>query len=378
MERGFVGTLKTWKPFLLVIFLQFGSAGLSIIAKSALNNGMSPHVLVSYRYIVATLVISPFAFFLDRKVRPKMTLPVLFKILMLGLLEPTIDQNLYYTGMRYTSATFTAAMSNVLPAFAFLMAWLFRLENVNIRKTQGQAKIFGTIVTVGGAMLMTLVRGPLVPLPWNTNPDIIDREAPNPEIENQPLKGAILIVVGSICWAGFINLQAITLKSYPFELSLTAYICLMGAIEGTLAAFLIERGNPAAWSVQFDSKLLAAVYSGVICSGIAYYVQGLIMKTRGPVFVTAFSPLKMVIVAILGSFVLAEVFFLGTVLGAIVIVLGLYSVLWGKSKDEPAPFSDMDNELPLGRIQQVESVSSEARPQVKEISDIYLICELDI
>ncbi|KAK8691668.1 hypothetical protein V6N13_075168 [Hibiscus sabdariffa] len=38
---------------------------------------------------------------------------------------------------------------------------------------------------------------------------------------------------------------------------------------------------------------------GVVCSGIGYYVQGVIMKTRGPVFVTAFNPLSMVIVAIL-------------------------------------------------------------------------------
>ena len=35
------------------------------------------------------------------------------------------------------------------------------------------------------------------------------------------------------------------------------------------------------------------------------------MKKRGPVFATAFSPLMMVIVAIMGSFVLAEKIFLG-------------------------------------------------------------------
>lgn len=50
---------------------------------------------------------------------------------------------------------------------------------------------------------------------------------------------------------------------------------------------------------------------GVFCSGIAYYVQGVVMKERGPVFVTAFSPLSMVIVAILSSFILAEQMFLG-------------------------------------------------------------------
>ncbi|CAN8284804.1 unnamed protein product [Cochlearia groenlandica] len=351
--------LNTWKPFITVISLQFGYAGLSIIAKFALNRGMSPHVLAAYRHIVATIFIAPFAFYLDRKVRPKMTLPIFFKILLLGLLEPTIDQNLYYTGMKYTSATFTAAMTNVLPAFAFIMAWIFRLETVNIRKIRSQAKILGTIVTVCGAMLMTLVKGPLIPLPW-ANPNQNHQDSSNLGIKQDLTKGALLIAIGCTCWAGFINLQAITLKSYPVELSLTAYICLMGSIESTIVALFIERENPSAWSIQLDSKLLAAVYGGVICSGIGYYVQGVIMKTRGPVFVTAFNPLSMVIVAVLGSIILAEVMFLGRILGAIVIVLGLYSVLWGKSKDEQSSFSDMDNnELPLStNVPQLVTISS--------------------
>lgn len=50
---------------------------------------------------------------------------------------------------------------------------------------------------------------------------------------------------------------------------------------------------------------------GVVCSGIGYYVQGVVMKSKGPVFVTAFNPLSMVIVAILSSFLLSEIMYLG-------------------------------------------------------------------
>ena len=48
-----------------------------------------------------------------------------------------------------------------------------------------------------------------------------------------------------------------------------------------------------------------------MCSGIAYYVQGIVMKERGPVFVTAFNPLCMIITAVLGSIILAEEITLG-------------------------------------------------------------------
>ena len=54
------------KPYLMVIFVQFGYAGMTILVKSALDKGMSPHVFVVYRYAVATLVIAPFAIIFDR------------------------------------------------------------------------------------------------------------------------------------------------------------------------------------------------------------------------------------------------------------------------------------------------------------------------
>lgn len=54
------------KPYLAVIFLQFGLAGMDIISKVALNEGMSNYVFVVYRHAVATLVIAPFAIILDK------------------------------------------------------------------------------------------------------------------------------------------------------------------------------------------------------------------------------------------------------------------------------------------------------------------------
>lgn len=45
--------------------------------------------------------------------------------------------------------------------------------------------------------------------------------------------------------------------------------------------------------------------------GIGYYIQAAVTKVKGPVFVTAFSPLSAIMVAIIASFVLAEQLFLG-------------------------------------------------------------------
>ena len=40
------------------------------------------------------------------------------------LLRIVICQNLLYTGMKYTTAAFSRAIDNVIPAFAFSMAWI--------------------------------------------------------------------------------------------------------------------------------------------------------------------------------------------------------------------------------------------------------------
>ena len=50
---------------------------------------------------------------------------------------------------------------------------------------------------------------------------------------------------------------------------------------------------------------------GIVTSGYPIYIQGLVMKDKGPVFVTAFSPLSTVLVAIIGSFILYEAMCLG-------------------------------------------------------------------
>lgn len=91
----------------------------------------------------------------------------------------------------------------------------------------------------------------------------------------------------------------------------------------------------------------AAPFQGIVTSSIAYYVQGLVIEKTGPVFASAFSPLMMIIVAVMGSFILSEKIYLGGVLGAVLIVVGLYSVLWGKHKETQEKEADGKMALPM-------------------------------
>ncbi|KAL3634769.1 hypothetical protein CASFOL_021823 [Castilleja foliolosa] len=321
-------TLNKIKPYLAMLSLQFGYAGMYIITLISFKRGFSHWIFVVYRHAFATLLFAPFAYFLEKKVRPKMTKSIFFKIAVLAFLEPVLDQNLYGVGIQYTSATFAAASVNILPAITFIMAVICRMEKVNLKKIPSLAKVIGTLITVTGAMLMTLYKGPVLGIfPGGAN-----HAAAASTADQHWVSGTIMMLSCIVGWAAFFILQNKTLNEYPAPLSLTSLICVMGTFEGGVVAVIMER-RKSAWIIGFDSRLLACVYSGIVCSGIAYYLQSIVNKIKGPVFVTAFSPLSMIITAILGALILDEQIHLGSLIGAAIIVFGLYSVVWGKSKE---------------------------------------------
>ncbi|KAL2337273.1 hypothetical protein Fmac_011719 [Flemingia macrophylla] len=339
--------LENSKPYFAMIALQFGYAGMNIISKVSLNRGMSHYVLVVYRHAFATAVVAPFAFIFERKAQPRITFSIFMQIFILALLGPVIDQNFYYAGLKLTSPTFSCALSNVLPAMTFVMAVLCRMEKINMKKVRCQAKVVGTLLTVAGAMLMTLYKGPIVEMFWN-------KQAHHRQINNGTSAtssdknwfiGSIFLIIASLAWACLFVLQAKAIETYKnHQLSLTSLICFVGTVQAIAVTFVMEH-KASVWTIGWDMNLLAAAYAGIVTSSITYYVQGLVIKKKGPVFATAFSPLMMIIVAIMGSFILAEQIFLGGVLGAILIVIGLYSVLWGKQKEQVE--NKVTDEIPL-------------------------------
>ncbi|THU59823.1 hypothetical protein C4D60_Mb07t06100 [Musa balbisiana] len=144
-------------PYLTMITLQFSDAGKNILSKASLGSGMSQYVLVVYSHAFATLSIAPLAFIVER---------------------PVMDQIFYYAGLKHTSATFSSTMSSITPAMTFVVAVLTRMEKVEPKKVIYQAKVVGTLVTVAGAMLMALYKGPPVELVWSKHAHSLGSNSP--------------------------------------------------------------------------------------------------------------------------------------------------------------------------------------------------------
>ncbi|KAJ0024515.1 hypothetical protein Pint_09045 [Pistacia integerrima] len=109
-----------------MLALQFGYAGFHVVSRAALNMGISKLVFPVYRNVIALLLLLPFAYFLEKKERPAITLNFLLQFFLLALVGITANQGFYLLGLDNTSPTFASAIQNSVPAITFLMAAILR------------------------------------------------------------------------------------------------------------------------------------------------------------------------------------------------------------------------------------------------------------
>lgn len=320
--------IEKLKPHLSQIMNQVTFAGMYIIVRIALIDGMNPFVYVTYRLALASLTIAPFAYILERKERVPLTWPVIFQIFLLGS-GLAITQNCIFPGIYYTSSTFGSAAFNLVPVFTFAMATCLRLEKVNIKSLGGQAKVSGTIICVCGAMVMTLYKGPALKV---LSADVKSHQITSNSKPNF-LLGAILVFGSVMVWSACLAFQAPILRRYPAQLSLTAFTHLIGAVESALIAVICEYKKSNLWAIRWNIELLSVVYSGVICSALGMFLIAWAISKRGPVFVALFNPLGTIVTAIFELIIVHVYLHVGSLVGAFLIVVGLYSALWGKAHD---------------------------------------------
>ncbi|ONK66373.1 uncharacterized protein A4U43_C06F7090 [Asparagus officinalis] len=238
-----------------------------------------------------------------------------------------LAQNLYVVNVKLTSATFATAMTNLIPAITFVMAVIFRLERLGIKSVSGQAKVLGTIVGIGGAMTLTFYKGADINL-FSSKFDLFKSSLDIGGIHQQSADhviSSLLAVATCFSYAIWLIIQAKMSQAYPCHYSNTALMCLMAAVQANVYALCMDR-HWDHWRLGFDVRLLTVVYVGVVASALILTVLSWCIKQKGPLYASVFNPLMLVIVAFLGSLLLDEKLHVGSIIGAVLIVIGLYMV----------------------------------------------------
>lgn len=200
-----------------------------------------------------------------------------------------------------------------------------RLEKVDIRSPRSVAKIVGTAICLAGAASMAFFKGPA----------LLGAALPSATSDNSDwVKGGIYLVGNAICVSIWYILQVPVCKSYLDPLSLATWMCLLATLQCAAMALFLEPNNYLEiWKLNSLWEFPCILYGGVFASGANFFLQSWCIAVKGPLYSAIFTPLSAVITATLSTLFLNEQLHVGSVLGAVTIIAGLYVVLWGKAGD---------------------------------------------
>ncbi|KAK2391094.1 WAT1-related protein [Trifolium repens] len=334
------------KPYVVVFVIQTIYAAYFLLSKAAFDHGMNNFIFVFYRQAVATIFLIPFAFIFEWKFAPPLSFRIFCKFFLLSFCGITLSLNIYGVGLIYTSPTLAAATANCLPVITFFLALILGVESLKIKTGAGIAKLIGTVACLAGASTLAFYKGPHLKLLSHHHHILgYHKQHDQSHIPSGTwIKGCFLMLLSTTLWGLWMVLQAFVLKDYPSKLIFTTIQCFLSSIQSLVIAFAIER-DIEQWKLGWNISLLAVAYCGIIVTGVSYYLMTWVIDKKGPVFLAMSTPLALIITILSSIILLGDIISLGSVLGGLLLVVGLYSVLWGKNREQ-SPKASQDLEQP--------------------------------
>ncbi|XP_037491574.1 WAT1-related protein At5g40240 isoform X2 [Jatropha curcas] len=316
-------------PVVAMVATLVAGVGLNTLFKAASLKGLSYYVFILYSNIFNTLVLLPVPIFLWRTTVALFKFPLLSRLCALGIIG-LFSQLIGYKGIKYSSPTMASAMSNLTPAWTFLFAVLFRMEKVDLRSKSTQSKITGTLVSILGALMMVFYKGPTILSTSSTTPS--SNESLGSSLSNWVI-GGFLLALQHILYAFLFIIQTQMMQICPSELLIAFFSCLFTTVVSAPVCFIAEPYLKA-WRIRPDITFIVLTYSGILGGASLGIIHLWCLRMKGPVYVASFTPLTIAIAAAMSFSFLGDALHLGSVIGAVVISIGVYAVIWGKAKEE--------------------------------------------
>jgi drug/metabolite transporter (DMT)-like permease len=229
---------------------------------------------------------------------------------LLGFLGITFHQWLQSTGLVTAQATTTAWIVASTPVFMAILGWLALKERLF------WLQIGGILLSVFGVLLV-VTRGDLAQLTSGKFATF----------------GDVLVMISALNWAVFSVLSRRGLKKYPATLMMF-YVMGFGWLFSTLL-FFVEGGTGQIGRVAWDGWAGIA-FLGIFCSGLAYIFWYDALQSLPVAQTGAFLYIEPVVTVIVAAFILNESLRLPTLVGGLLILLGVWLVNRKKLRREVA------------------------------------------
>ena len=290
----------SWDEILPYLKVTFSVVvwGASFIATKIALMDMQPVTVVWVRFAIGVLILGIVVL-----VRKQFKLPKRSEILyfiVLGFLGITFHQWLQSTGLVISKASTTAWIVATTPLFIAMLSWIFLREKLNWAQIAGIG-----LATIG--VLLVLNEGDISSLSIG-------------EFGNY---GDFLILISAINWAVFSVISRRGLENHPAALMMF-YVMAAGWLMISIP-FFTGTGVNDLQSISFSS-LLGVLFLGIFCSGIAYIFWYDALKSIPASQVGVFLYLEPLIAVILAAYLLGENIYLASLIGGILILIGVWRV----------------------------------------------------
>jgi drug/metabolite transporter (DMT)-like permease len=288
--------MQNIKAYIMLVCASLFWAGNFMVGKYAFLTEIPPLSLVFYRWSLVWIILLPFTYkeIIKHKYIILDNLPLLF---FLGLTSVGLFNSFTYLSLIHTQVINASLFNTAIPAIIILLCFLFKIEKTN------RFQILGLIISACGilAIITKLKLDVLFSLNFN--------------------RGDLIMIGGVITWGVYSTL----LKKKKFTLpllTLVHVICTFGLIS-VFPQFLYELSNGQV--IKFDTNLFSTlVFLALFPSIGSYYcwagAVSIIGANRAGISLSLI-PLFSSIMAIL---IYDEIFEFFHLIGAILIILGLF------------------------------------------------------
>ncbi|KAJ4835638.1 hypothetical protein Tsubulata_015311 [Turnera subulata] len=325
-----------------MLAVQLIGTGMQLLSKVILTNGTFVFALMTYRHVVAALCMAPFAFFFERGATTKLSWLVFFWLFVSSSTGILLAMGLFYYGIKDTTATYSANFLNLIPIVTFFLSIVLRIEKLGLSTRMGKIKTLGAILSVAAALTMSLYKGKSFHLIHKNLGHHVLHHQNEANSNHHWTRGSLMLVGSCVFYASWYIVQVKLAKIFPLRYWATMLSCIIASIESAVVGFCIDRSK-GAWSLGWNLELVAIVYSGALATAATFCLLTWAVSKRGPTYPAMFNPLTLIFVAISESLLLGAEITVGTIIGTVMIIVGLYCFLLGKEKEGkvlPQPKTD--------------------------------------
>ncbi|CAN1272753.1 WAT1-related protein At3g28050 [Linum perenne] len=332
MTEGYV--YRDVLPFSAMVIMQSVAVGLNTLFKAATMEGMSYHVFVAYIHAIGALVLLlPAHFFSYRLlIQPSATLLLLLPSYLLSLSGVCVS--IFLILSLEILLTFDYNFDRLNSLMACVLITKSRMEKIVVRRRWSQAKVIGAIVSIGGAIVVTLYKGTALTTAATSQSTSQNWVLGGFFLTCQYILVPLWYIVQVYALLCSLVIKTQIMKEYPDELTVVFLYDLVVSIVAAVVALITEGTSPTAWILGPNIALASVFCSGILGSCLNIIVHTWALRIKGPVFVAMFRPLSIVIALVMGVVFLGDTLHLGSLVGAAVISIGFYTMMWGKAQEE--------------------------------------------